>query len=137
MRRRCLSHRGDARVVGPQLARHIIEVLLHADRLREGVAMVWLDGRRRLLDTMVVRCSERELEEAAAPVLDVGRSPVRAVVLGSWLPDGRRRPTREERRRYVRLRRRHADAGVELLDWFVLGPRGQLWSLAEEVERMT
>ncbi len=40
-----------------------------------------------------------------------------------------------ERMRFAELDRRHRAVGVDLVDWFVVGPRRQ-WSLREEVRRV-
>jgi hypothetical protein len=44
-----------------------------------------------------------------------------------WRPEGRASPGHAERRRFADLERRHAEVGVDLLDWFVMtraGPAG-------------
>ena len=137
MRRSCRAHRDPGGIVGPDTARGIISVLLRPDLGgTPGVAMLWLDRHHHLLDSFVVRATEAETEEVAEPVLRVRGSPVGAVVLGSVLPEGRRRPTKRDRGRFLELRRRHGAVGIELLDWFVVAPTGRSWSLAEEVARM-
>lgn len=139
MRQSCRSHRIQSGIVRPETAMAIMSVLLRGFRERgevePRVAVLWLDRRHRLLDSFVVRADDADVEEVAEPVLRARGSPVGAVVLGSWLPEGRRQPTKADRRRFAEMQRRHADAGIELLDWYVLGER-RCWSMAEEVIRM-
>ena len=112
------------RFIGPAAAAVMIEEMLRREAAGAAVAVLWLDHALRLLDAFVVKASHDEVEEVAAAVLDAPVSPVACVVLGSWLPGGRAGPDDDDRRRFRLLERRHGEAGVELLGWFVLD--GQL-----------
>ena len=107
------------RPIGPAAAAVMIEELLRREAAHAAVAVLWLGSQLELLDAFVVRATHDDVEEVASAVLDAPLSPVDAVVLGSWLPEERAGPDDDDRRRFRELERRHAEAGVELLEWFV------------------
>ena len=118
-----------ARFIGPAAAAVMIEEMLRREAAGGAVAVLWLDQSLRVLDAFVVKASHDEVEEVAAAVLDAPVSPVAAVVIGSWLPEGQAGPDDDDRRRFRQLELRHAEVGVELLEWFVLDGRLRLVSV--------
>ena len=132
MRRSCRDHRDltPRFPVGPDEAAFFVHELL-ARAPAAGAALLWLDDRRQLLDLFAVLCDETEAEDVAGKVLEVERSPVAGVVLGSRLPAPLDRPGPDHLARWRMLRARfEAAAHVELVDWLVVGD-DVIWSLSE------
>ena len=139
MRRPCRGHRDltPRFPVGAEEAAFLVHELLVRTRAA-GAALLWLDGRRQLLDLFAVVCGDDEVEEVAATVLRAPWSPVEGLVVGSRLSEGSGTgagagagpPGEAAVERWRALRARFAGAGVELVDWLLVGEE-VIWSLAE------
>jgi DNA repair protein RadC len=92
-------------------------VLACVDADREPLTMFVFDGPGRLEDDVEVA-----VDAVLGAVADAD-SPLSAIFLGSSRPAGEPGPTPEDERRWVRMADACADAGIDLLDWFLLcGP---------------
>jgi hypothetical protein len=99
-------------------------VVACVDAARQPLTLFVFEGRPLLDD---------DLELAVDAVLSAAASsdsPLDALFLGSSRPGGEPGPTPADERRWVRMADRCADAGIELLDWFLID-RGAVCSVAE------
>ena len=145
----CRSHRGVA--VRPiHTADDAIRTLMLAtdDGSTDCVVVACVDAARRPLTLFVFDRSpgvaqtpdpggraspDDDLEQAVEALLAASASadsPLSAVFLGSCRPDSEPGPTPEDELRWLRLADLCADAGIELLDWFLVTD-GAVCSVAE------
>jgi hypothetical protein len=138
--RPCRSHRHAAAhpIDTPDDARHALAlatddgrldcvVVACVDSCRLPLTMFVFDGRPQLDDDLELAV---DAVVAAAASTD---SPLSSIFLGSSRPTAEPGPTPDDERRWVRMADTCRDAGVELLDWFLLG-RGAVCSVAEGLE---
>lgn len=101
-------------------------VLACVDVDRLPLTLFVFDGRSNLDDDL-----EAALEAVLAAAASVD-SPLCAVFLGSSRPGREQGPAAVDERRWVRMFETCADAGVELLDWFLVN-NGAVCSVAESL----
>ncbi len=128
----CSSHRRrpPAPVRTPEEALEALGIATDGGR-EAGVVLACLDRQRFPLTMFVVEGGD-DIVLALGVLIEADRdrrSPLHAVALATSRPGRAEAPGPEELRVWAVLERRCADAGIELLDWFLLSD-GAAWSVA-------
>jgi hypothetical protein len=102
-------------------------VLACVDESRMPLTLFTFDGAERHPDVVELAL------ELLLSATSVPSCPLGAVFLGSSRPRGELGPTAEDEARWWRMADACADAGIELLDWFLLS-RGVVCSVAQGLD---